>query len=114
MKLSRIGAAALCAALCLGTMSGCSSKTDGANEGGSQTAESQTTAGQTAAGKTEAGGAAGSDEKFTLKISTTGETDDNLDLAMAVQGTIPECGVRADYQPLERDERKADHDGEHG
>lgn len=34
MKLSRIGAAALCAALCLGTMSGCSSKTDGANEGG--------------------------------------------------------------------------------
>ncbi len=33
MKLSRIGAAALCAALCLGTMSGCSSKTDGANEG---------------------------------------------------------------------------------
>ena len=84
MKLSRIGAAALCAALCLGTMSGCSSKTDGANEGGSQTAESQTTAGQTAAGKTEAGGAAGSDEKFTLKISTTGETDDNLDLAMAM------------------------------
>ncbi|RHC51501.1 hypothetical protein DW841_09430 [Hungatella hathewayi] len=79
MKLSRIGAAALCAALCLGTMSGCSSKTDGANEGGSQTAESQTTA-----GGTEAGGAAGSDEKFTLKISTTGETDDNLDLAMAM------------------------------
>ena len=68
MKLSRIGAAALCAALCLGTMSGCSSKTDGANEGGSQTAESQTTAGQTTAGGTEAGGAAGSDEKFTLKI----------------------------------------------